>query len=180
MSNLLIEDSNALAARIMEVARNRHLPPAYRHRLAQRARAMFENNVGSDDARLLPVLKVIAHTSDESSKEAAFRDLLALQEKHPGGSPRELVGTLANIGRLLVDNKQFAEAEPLYRRAHELSGNLFMASQLAVCLAARGQFQEAYELTKQFPDCYFSVMEQEFSEYREECQEEWYGEHEHD
>jgi eukaryotic-like serine/threonine-protein kinase len=67
--------------------------------------------------------------------------------------PYKLASPLAHLGRLLVQQKKYAEAEPLLREAHELAESLpetsttpfFNQSHLGASLAGQGKYDEAEE-----------------------------------
>jgi len=158
-------ESIGLAGAILEVARDRMLPEQYRRWLAVRAKSIYEKQIPENDPRLLTVLKVLAHTASDAEKVGAFEAVVIMQDAI-GDSQQARVGALANLGHWLLNQERHSEAVTFFRRARELTGDDFVASQLAVCLAKQGDFEEAYNLIAEFPDTYFSCVEGEWNESR--------------
>src|SRR5262249_37661296 len=82
--------SVAHADLMVKLATDTALPAVYRHSMAQRAHGIYVKALGSEDARLIPVVKVIAFTSHKTRKEEWFRKLLSLQEKKLGAQHKDL------------------------------------------------------------------------------------------
>ena len=74
----------------------------------------------------------------------------------------------------LLQQRRWAEAEAVYRRADDISGELYAKSQLANCLFELGRHKEAFTKMRCFAEFYFDVRMSEWSEHRTECEDEYY------
>lgn len=160
-------ESIGLAGAMLEVSRKTLLPNEYRRYLAKRTLAIYQKQLPANDPRMLVVLKVLAHSAPDASKKSAFEAVVILQDEI-GDSKKARASALGNLAEALFKQEQHDEALVFYRRAYELSEDDYMASQLAVCLAKRGDFEEAYGLIADFPDHFFSCREGEWSDSRYE------------
>ncbi len=158
-------DSLGMAGSMLEVSRKSALPNQYRRYLAQRTMAMYQKQLPASDPRMLVALKVLAHTAPDAEKTSAFEAVVILQDEI-GDSKKARASALGNLAQALFNQERHSEALVFYRRAYELSENAYMASQLAVCLAKQGDFEEAYGLIADFPEQFFSCREGEWSDSR--------------
>jgi serine/threonine-protein kinase len=142
---------------------------AYQHLgLKSEAEAAFRQQAGAaaqaygaDSIQVSVALRQLGDVerqrSELSQSEVDLRRALAIQEKHQKPTDREIAHTLNNLGLVLQTRGDVAGAEPLFRRAVEISRlypdqasqTLVMMSNLGSVLVDRGNYAEAERVLRE-------------------------------
>lgn len=151
-------DSLELAEALMTVAAKTNLPAEYRYPIALRVLDIYLRELEKTDQRWLALNSVIAYTIPKGeARENAFL-ILVERQNSAGDTKVTKASALGNLGNICLEEKRWQEAVNYFRAARQISDGAYFKVQLSKCLAALGEFEQAYELIKEFPELHFQEM----------------------